>query len=192
MLYAASLAAIGFMALPDADRYVLMIPLAVAGLSQSAVFAPATVIAMRDVAPDLVGAGSGVFNTIRQIGTLVSVAVIGSVLAVRLDTGVAVRAAQQARELPADYRGIFVQAVTDAAARGDGSRIALASDVPVSVVTRMQEIAKSVYGSAFSNAAGFTLLASAVGVAVAGVACVVVLRRAAVRREVEVGQGGPP
>jgi EmrB/QacA subfamily drug resistance transporter len=191
LLYACSLAAIGLLAQPDADQVALMIPLTVAGLSQSAVFAPATVVAMRDVDADLVGAGSGVFNTIRQIGTLLSVAVLGSVMAARFDTGVADRARDSARELSSEYRETFVHAVTDAATRGDGPRITLSPDLPAGVVQEMQEIAKSVHGHAFSGAAGFTLLICAAGVAIAGVACVV-LRRAPARRAVEVRQGGQP
>ncbi|MEV0998874.1 DHA2 family efflux MFS transporter permease subunit [Nonomuraea sp. NPDC050202] len=84
-VYAAALVAVGLLCRPGVGGHVLVVPLAVAGLSQSAAFGPITSLAMRDVGADLAGAASGVFNTIRQTGTLVGVSVLGTVLQARLD-----------------------------------------------------------------------------------------------------------
>ncbi|MET8869432.1 MFS transporter [Nonomuraea sp. NPDC004580] len=89
LVYAAALAAVALLSRPGVAGYALVAPLAIAGLSQSAAFGPITSLAMRDVASDLAGAASGVFNTIRQTGTLFGISVLGTVLQARLDAGLA-------------------------------------------------------------------------------------------------------
>ncbi|MGW4800651.1 DHA2 family efflux MFS transporter permease subunit, partial [Nonomuraea sp. NPDC004297] len=58
-VYAAALVAVALLSRPDVNGHLLMLPLAVAGLSQSAAFGPITSLAMRDVSTDLEGAASG-------------------------------------------------------------------------------------------------------------------------------------
>ncbi|NJP95661.1 DHA2 family efflux MFS transporter permease subunit [Nonomuraea sp. FMUSA5-5] len=89
IVYATALATVGLLCRPGVSGVLLVVPLAVAGLSQSAAFGPITALAMRDVGPDLAGAASGVFNTIRQTGTLIGVSVLGTVLQARLDAATA-------------------------------------------------------------------------------------------------------
>jgi len=99
--YATALAAIALLAQPGVAGYALVAPLVLAGLSQSAAFGPITELATRNISPDLAGAASGVFNTIRQTGTLLGISVLGSLLQASVDAAVT----------DAAYRAAFGSAV---------------------------------------------------------------------------------
>ena len=47
-------------------------------------FAPLTTVAMRDISPRMAGAASGVFNTTRQVGSVIGTAGVGALLQNRL------------------------------------------------------------------------------------------------------------
>ncbi len=53
---------------------------AVLGVGQTFIWATNAATAMRDLAPDVMGAASGVYNTARQLGSVVGVAVVGAVM----------------------------------------------------------------------------------------------------------------
>ena len=55
-----------------------------AGIGIGCTFAPMTTIAMRNVKPLMAGAASGVFNTTRQVGTVIGTAGVGALLQNRL------------------------------------------------------------------------------------------------------------
>ncbi|MCA2228528.1 DHA2 family efflux MFS transporter permease subunit [Nonomuraea aurantiaca] len=166
-VYAAALTAVGLLCRPGVGGHLLMVPLAVAGLSQSAAFGPITSLAMRDVGADLAGAASGVFNTIRQTGTLIGVSVLGTVLQARLNGGIGEAVRQAAGPLPAQYRGPFAEAVAGAAARGEGAAIVVPPGVPGETAERMRTLAEAAYGAAFGSAVRFTLLVCAASVVLA-------------------------
>ncbi|WP_433261189.1 DHA2 family efflux MFS transporter permease subunit [Actinosynnema sp. CS-041913] len=165
--YACCLTAIGLLAGAGAGEHALLVPLALAGLSQSAAFAPVVALALRDVAPDLVGAASGVFNAVRQLGTLVAVGGLGALLHGRLDSGIRSAAATASGELPDRYRKPFVDGVVEAAAFGDGAGIGIAPGTPADVALRMHDLAEAAYAQAFGAAVRFTLLVCAALIAVA-------------------------
>lgn len=54
---------------------------ALKGLGAALIWAPNAAVAMRTVPEELAGAASGAYNTVRQVGSVVGVAVIGAVLA---------------------------------------------------------------------------------------------------------------
>ncbi|WP_410601143.1 MDR family MFS transporter [Amycolatopsis sp. lyj-90] len=163
LLYSVSLVGIGVTAQPGNNRWLLLIPLVLAGISQAAAFAPIVALAMRDIADDLAGAASGAFNAIRQIGFLLAVAVVGAVLESRIAAQIGDEVRARAGEVPSPYRDSFVELATHA----DGGRITAPADVPADVATQMGLLARSAYGSAFTNAALFTLLGCAAVIALA-------------------------
>lgn len=167
LLYAGCLAAIGLLARPDAGLWALMVPLTLAGVAQAAAFGPIVAMALRDVAVDLVGAASGVFNAIRQVGTLAAVGVMGAVLQDRLNSGIRTAARAALDTLPGPYRSLFVDLVTDAAVRGDGSAIVVPPGTPADVARQMREHAVTAYGHALSGSTRFVLLTCAGCVALA-------------------------
>ena len=64
----------------------LLLPMGVAGAGMGMTFAPMTAAAMRDVPPRIAGSASGIFNTMRNIGQVIGIAVLGTVLSSRTET----------------------------------------------------------------------------------------------------------
>jgi EmrB/QacA subfamily drug resistance transporter len=62
----------------------LTIPLMVTGLGMGMTFAPMTAAAMAQVPPRIAGSASGILNTTRNIGQVLGIAILGSVLQSRL------------------------------------------------------------------------------------------------------------
>lgn len=58
----------------------LLISILLLGFANSMCWAPNSTISMRDLPPHLVGAGSGVYNTARQVGAVLGAAAIGAVM----------------------------------------------------------------------------------------------------------------
>ncbi|MDG4859415.1 DHA2 family efflux MFS transporter permease subunit [Streptomyces sp. T-3] len=76
-----------------ADWWAFVPPLVVIGLGNGLLISPMATVAMRGVRPQLAGAASGVLATVRQLGAVLGVTVVGLFLQSRLpdpaDTGVA-------------------------------------------------------------------------------------------------------
>jgi EmrB/QacA subfamily drug resistance transporter len=64
----------------DADWTTLLAPLVVTGIGMGLTFSPMTAAAMRDVPPRIAGSASGIINTMRNIGQVLGIAVLGSLL----------------------------------------------------------------------------------------------------------------
>jgi MFS family permease len=64
----------------DATPLTLMPALTLTGLGMGFTFAPMTAAVMRDVPPRIAGSASGILNTMRNIGQVLGIAVLGSVL----------------------------------------------------------------------------------------------------------------
>jgi len=87
---------------PGIASWELIPELLVCGAGLGMVFAPLANISTRGVDRKLMGAGSGIFNTSRQIGSVLGSAAVGVLLQARLDTHLA------------DTRGNYPLAFTDA------------------------------------------------------------------------------
>jgi EmrB/QacA subfamily drug resistance transporter len=71
----------------------LLLPLVVTGMGMGMTFAPMTAAAMREVPPRIAGSASGILNTMRNIGQVLGIAVLGSLLQHRLGTHASERVA---------------------------------------------------------------------------------------------------
>ena len=60
----------------------LFVPLVLMGAANAMCWAANSAVSMRGLPPDLVGAGSGVYNTSRQVGAVVGAAALGAVMQV--------------------------------------------------------------------------------------------------------------
>ncbi|GGR20367.1 DHA2 family efflux MFS transporter permease subunit [Agromyces mediolanus] len=79
--------ALGWMALwlsPDAELWTLLFPVALLGLGLSGIWAPLASSATRNLPPQQAGAGSGVYNMTRQVGSVLGSAAITALLNARL------------------------------------------------------------------------------------------------------------
>ncbi|GAA4203719.1 DHA2 family efflux MFS transporter permease subunit [Streptosporangium oxazolinicum] len=170
VLYPISLVLIALMAQTDSSRWALLGPLILAGISQAAAFAPTITMAMQDVQKEFAGAASGAFNAIRQMGFLIAVAAMGAVLQNRLSSELGDEARRQAGQLPSEYRGDFVEAITTAAggAEAGADQVRLPAGVSGELAQRMREIVQLTFDHAFVGALRWTLLVCAAVVIVAG------------------------
>ena len=64
----------------DALPWVLGLPIAGLGVGQSFIWGSNAATTLRDISPELMGAASGVYNTSRQVGSVVGVALVSAVM----------------------------------------------------------------------------------------------------------------
>ncbi|MFP5314305.1 MAG: DHA2 family efflux MFS transporter permease subunit [Actinomycetes bacterium] len=69
---------------PDTPIWLLLVPLSLIGLAGAGIWAPVSLTATRNLAPSLAGAGSGVYNTTRQVGAVLGSAGIAAIMQARL------------------------------------------------------------------------------------------------------------
>jgi EmrB/QacA subfamily drug resistance transporter len=71
---------------PTTSHWSLVVPLMVTGLGMGMTFAPMTAAALAQVPPRIMGSASGILNTMRNLGQVLGIAVLGSILQGRLGT----------------------------------------------------------------------------------------------------------
>jgi EmrB/QacA subfamily drug resistance transporter len=84
VLFAASIFGFATLMKPDSSMPVFIVVGAVAGLSNSCIWAPLASTAIRDLPVQQAGAGAGVYNTNRQIGSVLGSATISALITNRL------------------------------------------------------------------------------------------------------------
>jgi len=133
LLFGSGMGAIAIVAQPNSAWYAFLAPQVVAGVGIGCTFAPMITVAMRNVNPMLAGAASGVFNTTRQVGTVIGTAGVGALLQNRLATGFTNQIQQLGGHLPAVARGKLLAGFQAAAKGGlvthSGRRTGLASEI---------------------------------------------------------------
>jgi EmrB/QacA subfamily drug resistance transporter len=117
-MFATGMGWIVVIAQPSSPWYDFLAPQVVAGIGIGCIFAPLTTIAMRDISPALAGAASGVFNTTRQVGTVIGTAGIGALLQNRLVGAFASQIQQRAGSLPVAERQAMLSKFQAAAKSG--------------------------------------------------------------------------
>jgi EmrB/QacA subfamily drug resistance transporter len=98
----------------------LLLPSAVLGLANACIWSPISVTATRNLPPALAGAGSGVYNTTRQIGAVLGSASIAALIQARLTANLPAAASASSKgaefsgQLPAFLRDGFTDAMAQA------------------------------------------------------------------------------
>ncbi|AYY15302.1 DHA2 family efflux MFS transporter permease subunit [Actinobacteria bacterium YIM 96077] len=155
--YSAGLALLAWVIRADSSPWTLVLPLTLAGLGMGAIFAPLATLGTLSLPPPLVGSGSGLFNTLRQVGGVVGSAAVGVLLQARLATEVRREAIARAGELPVEYREQFVDQISGGVTRAGGAADAAARlefDLPESAPADIAEHARAAAEAAFVH--GFT------------------------------------
>ncbi|NUU06047.1 DHA2 family efflux MFS transporter permease subunit [Leifsonia sp. C5G2] len=122
VLFAFALFLYSRMLSPDVNIFLLLIPSALMGIAMSGVWGPISTTATRNLPMNQAGAGSGVFNTTRQIGAVLGSASIAALISGRLAVdlpkapGGAANASEAAAgtELPQFLHAGFTQAMSEA------------------------------------------------------------------------------
>jgi len=91
---AAALFWFGSMLSPDVPIWMLLFPAALLGLANAGIWAPLSTTATRNLPMSLAGAGSGVYNTTRQIGAVLGSAAIAALMQARITAEVGAGAAE--------------------------------------------------------------------------------------------------
>lgn len=100
--YAVALAWLALVLGSDVPVWVLLITIGLMGVANGCVWAPTSSTAMRRLDPVIAGAGSGVYNTTRQVGAVLGSAAIGALMQTRMAaTGDAAQGIAEAMWLPA-------------------------------------------------------------------------------------------
>jgi hypothetical protein len=73
----------------DSTPLTLVPALIVGGLGMAFTFSPMTAATMRDVPPQISGSASGILNTVRNIGQVLGIAILGSLLQQQVSVHVA-------------------------------------------------------------------------------------------------------
>lgn len=70
----------------DVPIWLLLLPIALLGLASAGIWSPVSLTATRNLAPSFAGAGSGVYNTTRQVGAVLGSSAIAAIMQLRLTT----------------------------------------------------------------------------------------------------------
>jgi len=120
ILFAGGMGSIVIIAQTNSAWYDFLAPQIVAGIGIGCTFPPLTTVAMRNINPMMAGAASGVFNTTRQVGTVIGTAGIGALLQNRLIAGFTSQVHKRAGNLPASVQHEILAKFQAAAKTGLG------------------------------------------------------------------------
>ena len=116
ILMSVSLAWTSFLMTPETPIWLFLLPSGLLGIASSGIWAPLSTTATRNLGPREAGAGAGVYNTTRQIGSVLGSAAIAALIAARLaaemPAGSAAQAAGMAGPLPESLHAGFATAMS--------------------------------------------------------------------------------
>jgi EmrB/QacA subfamily drug resistance transporter len=117
LVFAAGMAMLVVVMEPGADPWWVGGALFVCGVGTGASFAPLAHVATGGIRPDLMGAASGLYNQLRQVGSVVGSAAVGVLLQARVSASVPGRTGNHGTELaPGRSSPAFHEGLADAAA----------------------------------------------------------------------------
>ncbi|HSR85581.1 MAG TPA: DHA2 family efflux MFS transporter permease subunit [Streptosporangiaceae bacterium] len=172
LLFGGGMGTIALVAQPTSAWYDFLLPQVVAGIGIGCTFAPLTTVAMRNVNPVMAGAASGVFNTTRQLGTVIGIAGVGALLQNRLVSALTSQARLRTAGLPPQAREKLVAGFQAAAKRGLGAGSG----------HQTTGVAGQIFTHGFVSAMRPTMLVPIVFIAAGALSCVFIKRRSAAAR----------
>lgn len=180
-LYATGISIVAAQASATTRPLTLVPALLVGGVGVGCLFSPLANLATFGLEPRLIGAGAGIFNTSRQVGSVFGSAAIGVLLQARMSIELPAAARTEASALPAEYRQPFVDAMTKAAnSSGEFAGATQASPppgVPGQVARQLEALAQSAFEHGFTSATKFSLLLPVAVLFVGVLACLSMARK---------------
>lgn len=191
LAYGTGLAVVAAQTGAGAGPLVFVPALVSAGVGIACVFVLMARMAVGDLDPSLTGAGSGVFNTTRQVGAVVGSAAVGALLQNRLHAALPALASRHAREgsgLPREAREALVGHFTHLTAidvhSGRSVTGTLPPGLPPEVADRTSQMAAEVFREGLVGALRETA-ALPLAVSLAAVVCASALRPPRSAREAD-------
>jgi EmrB/QacA subfamily drug resistance transporter len=114
---------------PDTPIWIFLLPSAVLGLANAGIWAPLSTTATRNLPPRQAGAGSGVYNTTRQIGAVLGSAAIAVLIQSRLAAELPVAKEGAADAGPMSFGGALPEALHEGFSTAMGQSILLPTGV---------------------------------------------------------------
>jgi MFS family permease len=183
ILYATGISIIAFQAEASTRPATLIPALLVAGVGVGFLFSPLANLATFGLEPRLIGAGAGIFNTSRQVGSVFGSAAIGVLLQAQMTIELPAAARTEAAALPAQYRQPFIDAMTKAAGSTDSFAGAAPASppagVPEQVGRQLEALAQSAFQHGFTSATKVALLLPVAVLFVGVLACLLMSRKKA-------------
>ena len=182
-LFALGMAYIILTAQAGSGRWSFLPGLIASGVGLGFTWAPLGTIGMRDVPKRLSGTASGVFTTIQEFGGVLAGAAVGAVLQNRFAAGLHDQATAYSANLPAPFRGQFVEGFSQAAnggleaGRHSGASVPLPGGIPAAVAHQIQAAAAAVFEHAFVDAMRPAMMLAVVVVLMGAVVALTVLRQ---------------
>ena len=144
----------------------------------------------------MAGAASGLINTTRQLGAVIGSSVVGAVLQARLVAQMQSQAVDRSAQVPAPFRGRFVDAFSSAGQHGlsvgrgqSGTAFHFPAGVPLQVQHMLTQLGHDVFAYGYLDAMRQSLYVPVAAMAVAAASCLLIQRvrtaDAAARRENE-------
>ncbi len=152
----------------DVSPWRLLAPMAMFGLGTGTVFSPLGNLAASALDHRTAGAGSGVFNTNRQVGSVIGSAAMVALLTSRLSHTVLDAARTASLQLPEQYRRPFLDGFSHVSAAnfsgvgGSSASFPLPPDIPAGVATQVRQLAIGAVHDGFATAVGQSMLLAAV------------------------------
>jgi hypothetical protein len=91
---------LGAILTPDVPLWLILLPVSLLGLASAGIWAPVSLTATRNLDPSLAGAGSGVYNTTRQVGAVLGSSAIAAMMQARLSANLGGGSAGAGSALP--------------------------------------------------------------------------------------------
>ena len=171
----------------NADLVSFLLPGMLAGGGLGLCLAPMTAEALREIPPQQVGAASGMFNAVRQVGSVIGTAVVGAVLQTRLASALANQAENRVGSVdaPEEVKQQFVEGFGSAAdaglqvAPGANGGFQPPEGADPGLVDTLQQLAHDVFVHGYTDAVKPSLAVPVVVLAAAAVSCFAIARRQA-------------
>jgi EmrB/QacA subfamily drug resistance transporter len=114
---------------PDTPIWIFLLPSAVLGLANAGIWAPLSTTATRNLPPRQAGAGSGVYNTTRQIGAVLGSAAIAVLIQSRLGAELPAVPDGSGKASPMAFGGTLPEALHEGFSTAMGQSIMLPAAV---------------------------------------------------------------
>lgn len=190
-VFAAGTGLMTYVAGPDSTWINFLGPAIIAGFGMGMTFAPMTTVAMRNISPRMAGAASGVLNTTRQLGAAIGSAVVGAILQNQLATSLHSEAVSYSAQVPAAFRGRFVDAFSSVASKGfqigaGQNGAALPPGLPPNVAQQISGLFHDVFVFGYIDAMKATLVVPIAFLAFTALTTVLIRRRRPPAQAIEV------
>lgn len=181
-LFAAGLGAVLYECRVDSTRWDFLPGTLIAGLGMGCIFAPMTTVAMRNIPARLSGAASGLFNTTRQLGSVIGSAAVGALLQAQLSSTLPAAARKHASAIPQPFQQKFVDGFSGMSGRtlevGANTDVKLPPGIPKQAADLLRKIGGDTFREGFVNAMRPTLVLPLAILVLAALCCLAIKRRA--------------